>query len=115
MRGIVPDQPSARGSSRLMNSIFASCEIGSARSLTTPSSAIATVRLASDGEMPLAMSSSGDICREFALRAVREGEGDRAGVGLGCDGFEVREAELKSGLVVRHVFLLWLTPANERR
>src|SRR3977135_3061265 len=39
-----------------MNSIFASWSIGSARSLTTPSSAIATVRLASDGEMPLAIS-----------------------------------------------------------
>src|ERR1700733_4602169 len=47
---------SARGSSRLMNSILASCSMGSARSATTPSSAIATVRLASDGEMPLAMS-----------------------------------------------------------
>src|SRR5256714_1380475 len=47
----------ARASSRAMNSIFASCSIGSARSVTTPSSAIATVRLASEGEMPLAMSS----------------------------------------------------------
>ena len=48
---------SARGSSRLTNSILASCEIGSLRSATTPSSAIATVRLASDGEMPFAISS----------------------------------------------------------
>ena len=40
-----------------MSSIFASPEIGSLRSATTPSSAIATVRLASEGEMPLAISS----------------------------------------------------------
>src|SRR4051812_28937173 len=39
-----------------MNSIFASCSMGSARSTTVPSSAIATVRFASDGEMPLATS-----------------------------------------------------------
>ena len=43
---------SARGSSREMNSIFASLSIGSARSASVPSSAIATVRLASEGEMP---------------------------------------------------------------
>src|SRR5262245_61981097 len=47
---------SARGSSRPRNSIAASRSIGSARSVTVPSSAMATVRLASDGEMPLAMS-----------------------------------------------------------
>ena len=39
-----------------MKSIRASCVIGSLRSATTPSSAIATVRLASEGEMPLAIS-----------------------------------------------------------
>ena len=47
---------SARGSSRLRNSILASRSIGSFRSVSTPSSAIATVRLASEGEMPLAIS-----------------------------------------------------------
>src|SRR6266478_6676046 len=47
---------SARGSSRLTNSILASCAIGSARSASAPSSAIATVRLASDGEIALATS-----------------------------------------------------------
>src|SRR5215813_9018885 len=46
----------ARGSSRLTNSIFASRSIGSARSASAPSSAIATVRLASDGEIALATS-----------------------------------------------------------
>src|SRR4051794_7086882 len=39
-----------------MNSIAASRSIASARSTTTPSNAIATVRFASDGEMPLAIS-----------------------------------------------------------
>ena len=47
---------SARGSSRPMNSIFASASIVSARSVRTPSRAIATLRLARDGEIDLAMS-----------------------------------------------------------
>ncbi len=47
---------SARGSSRLISSIFASASIGSLRSASVPSSAIATVRLASEGEMPWAIS-----------------------------------------------------------
>ena len=54
---VVPDELQRSGSSRLMNSILASCSIGSPRSVSTPSSAMATVRLASEGEMPLAISS----------------------------------------------------------
>src|SRR5215469_1053575 len=47
---------SARGSSRETNSIFASCAMESLRSARSPSSVIATVRLASEGEMLLAIS-----------------------------------------------------------
>src|SRR3569833_600057 len=47
---------SACGSSREISSILASLVMGSLRSARSPFSAIATVRLASDGEMPLAMS-----------------------------------------------------------
>src|ERR1700730_16526390 len=48
---------SALGSSRATNSILASLIKGSARSRKIPSSAIATARLASDGEMLLAISN----------------------------------------------------------
>jgi len=56
MRGVVPDQlQRARivAGEELDPGVFV---MGSARSATVPSSTIATVRLASEGEMPLAMS-----------------------------------------------------------
>ena len=48
--------PARAGRRGVRNSILASRSIGSARSASAPSSAMATVRLASEGEMPLAMS-----------------------------------------------------------
>ena len=54
--GIVTDQLQRARSSRETNSILASCAILSARSPSSPSSAIATVRLTSEGEMPLTIS-----------------------------------------------------------
>ena len=58
---------------------------------------------------------AGDVPGIFALRAVGEGEGD---LFQGLGRFQIGKAELESGcgrVLVRHVSLLKLTPANERR
>jgi len=61
---------------------LASCAIGSARSASAPSSAIATVRLASDGEIALATSKP---VMPWGIRVARHPERlmrDRAGSGI---------------------------------
>ena len=86
--------PARAASSRAMSSIFASLEIGSLRSATTPSSAIATVRLASEGEMPLAISSP--VMSLGNSRLAPSGK-VRAIFLHGFGRFQIREAELESG------------------
>ena len=57
----------------------------------------------------------GDVPGVFALRAVREGEGD---LFQGLGRFQIGKAKLESRcrrILVRHSRLLKLTPANERR
>src|SRR5471030_536657 len=111
---------SARGSSRLMNSIFASASIGSARSRKSPSSAIATVRLASDGEMPLAISrpvmllGNSRLAPSGKVRAMR---------GSGSTGFRLATlywnpdagAFLSSGMVVSCCSLLRTSAGKRER
>src|SRR3954464_2423147 len=119
---------SARGSSRLISSILASASMGSSRSETTPSSAIATVRLASDGEMPLASSRpvmllaysrrapsgkvrvifSGGVTGLKLLRLYWKPDSD-----LGCSDLDWSlDGSLGWSVMA---CLLRLTPANERR